>query len=99
LRPAALQKQYAADPSTLVTAMKTHDPSYNAQSMEGTEKLMRREAGEIRAKLPCVSLSIRNSGQVRSILGGLLIIIACNITVALNDELGRMRANCSWCIL
>lgn len=81
LRPGALQKQYSADPSTLHTAVKTHDLSYNEQSMEGTEKLMRTEAEDIRAKLPCVSLSIRYSGQLRSIFRGLLTIIASNSNV------------------
>jgi hypothetical protein len=85
LRPSALQKQYSTDPSTLVTALKTHDPSYNEQSMEGTEKLMRTEAEEIRAKLPCVS--IRNSRKVRSIFRGLLSIMPSNSSVTLNDEL------------
>jgi hypothetical protein len=48
---------------------------------------MRTEVEEIRAKLPCVSSSSRNSGQVRSIFRGLLIIIVSNNSVTLNGEL------------
>jgi hypothetical protein len=66
--------------------VKTHDPGYNEQSMGGTEKLMGTEAEEIRAKLPCVSLSIRNSGQVRAIFRGLLANIASKSSVTLSDE-------------